>query len=287
MTPTDEREGTPSPGRAARGYAKFGWRVFPCRPRGKEPITPKGCLDATTDLDVIDAWWSETPDANVGVATGPESDLFVLDVDDVLVTQTLLDKIGAWDPTGMVITGSGGFHVYFRHFPDARNSTSRIIEGVDTRGPGGYVLAPPSIHPNGKPYRWDLRKRPIEAPSGLQEAFRQVERPTPPPRPPNAAEGVGDAAITGMIRHLGTVQKGNRNSALNWAAYRAGQIIAAGDAEQAGVYEALIEAGKAMGLSYPEVTKTVSSGWHSGMRVPMPASRRTFAPRTAFARGVL
>src|ERR1700674_4232243 len=65
-------------------YAADGFAVFPCRPKGKEPLgslVPNGCLDATTDVETIKGWWQKCPDANIGIATGPKSGIAVVDVD--------------------------------------------------------------------------------------------------------------------------------------------------------------------------------------------------------------
>jgi hypothetical protein len=61
---------------AVRGYA-----VFPCVPRGKQPITTNGCKAATTNAKTVQRWWAREPEANIGLATGSLSRIFVLDVD--------------------------------------------------------------------------------------------------------------------------------------------------------------------------------------------------------------
>ena len=62
-------------------YAALGWAVFPCRPGDKRPATQHGCLDATTDVDQIRAWWTEIPDLNIGLACGEISGITALDID--------------------------------------------------------------------------------------------------------------------------------------------------------------------------------------------------------------
>src|ERR1017187_3501630 len=66
---------------AALDYASRGWRVFPLKPNDKVPMTSHGCKDATTDIDIIRQWWEATPNANIGIATGSESGLLILDND--------------------------------------------------------------------------------------------------------------------------------------------------------------------------------------------------------------
>lgn len=168
-------------GRAALHYAtQFGWRVFPlhwtddagmcscgnlaCGGPGKHPRTPKGCLDASVDAEAIRAWWSRWPDSNVGVATG--AGLLVVDVDprsggdDSMVD--LCRTLGALPDTIECLTGGGGRHVYLSTRTDVRNSAGIIGAGVDVRGEGGYVVAPPSSHASGRAYAWEVTSRPDE-----------------------------------------------------------------------------------------------------------------------------
>lgn len=133
---------------AARRYAVRGWPVFPCRPRLKTPATTHGLNDATTDLGLITAWWDQWPEANIGITTGARSRLVVLDVDGEHGLESLRKLEAAHEPlprTATVATPRGGMHQYFEH-PGAtvRNSAGKLGAGLDVRGDGGYVLAPPS-----------------------------------------------------------------------------------------------------------------------------------------------
>lgn len=135
--------------------------MFPCR--NKKPLTPHGCLDAKKDVGAIRSWWKKWPDAMVGIATGPISNLIVIDedVDD----ETGIDGIrsvrdwetinGELPETAMVITGRGGYHLYYHYTGSDIKNRAGILEGVDVRGDGGYVIAPPSRHPNGASYTWE------------------------------------------------------------------------------------------------------------------------------------
>lgn len=138
---------------SALWYAGSGLAVFPCRPGGKAPLTGHGFKDATTDLEQVRAWWTATPDANIGLPTGARFDVF--DVDG---------------PEGMLALGeyidSGNFPVVLakvltprgRHFyvPAAgQGNRAGILHQVDYRGSGGYVIAPPSRTADGR-YRWIL-----------------------------------------------------------------------------------------------------------------------------------
>lgn len=139
--------------------AQKGLAVFPCRPRDKRPATANGLKDATTDPEAISAWWQQNPNFNIAVATGAASGIFVVDVDG-LEAETALRHLeaehDALPPSVEVITARGR-HVYFQ-MPDIdlRNSASKIAPHIDVRASGGYVLAPPSIHPTGRRYAWSV-----------------------------------------------------------------------------------------------------------------------------------
>jgi len=161
---------------AALAYAQVqGWRVLPCHTyvdrgctcedancgsKAKHPLTPNGCKDATTDPQTITNWWVETEGyPNVGIATGAESGLVVGDVD---ISSGGMDSLAEWEkvhgpmpPTPTAQTGSGGLHYYFR-YPTGTKVGNRtgIVPGIDVRGDGGYVLAPPSLHASGGSYVW-------------------------------------------------------------------------------------------------------------------------------------
>lgn len=153
----------PSMYHAAVEYIKMGLAVFPLETRGKKPITRNGCKDATTDAAQVKAWWQQWPEANIGIATGNRSGgIFVIDLDvdeekGIDGYHTLEDwqrDNGHFPETWMAITGRGGYHLYFKDNVEVRNRAG-IIDGVDVRGEGGYVVAPPSIHSNGNRYEWE------------------------------------------------------------------------------------------------------------------------------------
>ena len=151
--------------KAALYYAtKYGWAVFPVKAEEKRPHTPHGCKDAKKDPGAIRAWWKKWPNDSVGIATGSISNLIVIDED--LDDEKGLDGIMAMDAwekdngvtlpdTARAITGRGGAHLYFHYTGKDILNRAGIIDGVDVRGEGGYVVAPPSIHPNGVEYAWE------------------------------------------------------------------------------------------------------------------------------------
>jgi hypothetical protein len=133
-------------------HAARGWYVFPCKPRDKYPITQNGWHDASIDPDVIKAWWTKTPQANVGIACGM-SGLAVLDVDTGLAPG--LSVLGLSDVTYSVRSGRRphpGRHAYYRGpIPDVKGWEWEGCKG-DVKSLGGYVLAAGSIHPSGEAY---------------------------------------------------------------------------------------------------------------------------------------
>ena len=136
-------------------YAARGWPVFPLVPGTKEPFAGShGFKDATTDPEKIRHWWAKTPDANVGIATGAVSGVFVLDADLHRVPECLKElekRHGALPKTYTVATARNGRHYYFQMPPGrgVRCGTDKLDKGLDVKGDGGYVVAPPSIFEGG------------------------------------------------------------------------------------------------------------------------------------------
>jgi len=149
---------------AALYYAGLGWPVFPCRPGGKEPLTPNGFKDAVTDPDQIQAWWAKWPEANIGVATGERSGLLVVDIDrdkgGFETREQLTEAHGPLPDTPEAETGGGGRHYFFKHVPGFGCTKDRIGPGIDTRGDGGYVIVPPSRTTGD--YLWEVSSHPGE-----------------------------------------------------------------------------------------------------------------------------
>ncbi|WP_018990996.1 bifunctional DNA primase/polymerase [Aromatoleum toluclasticum] len=142
---------------AAFAYARRSWPVLPCAPGAKTPLTTHGFRDATMDGGQIDGWWTKWPDANVAILTGEDSGLLVVDVDprnggDASLA-TLEEIHGALPRDYVVESGGGGLHIYLRLPEGIELPCSVLTDGIDVKCEGGYVIAPPSIHPNGTPYR--------------------------------------------------------------------------------------------------------------------------------------
>jgi hypothetical protein len=193
----------------ALALASRGLAVFPCHPQDKRPACKHGCLDATTDAEAIRLCWQAEPAFNIGVATGAVSKIFVVDVDGDDAT---LRQLGDLPPTVQVTTARGK-HYYFKYpdVPVLHNSAGKIAPGVDVRGDGGYVLAPPSLHPSGSRYRWSFgcHNSIAASPPWLLEALAEPTKAngaTPPVEwrefATGVVEGKRNATLAKVCGHL-------------------------------------------------------------------------------------
>lgn len=139
------RRTAPTLAGSALWYAARGHKVFPLRPGSKKPHPgTHGCLDATTDADQIRRWWQATPEANIGLATGHTVD--VIDIDGPAGVRSKLDHDDLFDMPFLGLANTprpGGTHIYVPAADGMGNKTG-LLPGIDYRGEGGYVVAPPS-----------------------------------------------------------------------------------------------------------------------------------------------
>lgn len=186
---------------AALEYAARGWRVVPIKAGGKHPPMKAWQDNATNDPDTIRALWRGLyRGCGVGVATGASSGVWVLDVDDWDVLVALESEHGPIPPTYTVVTGSGGIHHYFAMPANGQTITNanQLPTGIDVRGDGGQVVAPPTVHPNGTPYAQEHSSPDTfaQAPAWLLELVKPPERPEvadrPTTPPPDAGHRPGD-----------------------------------------------------------------------------------------------
>jgi hypothetical protein len=161
---------------AALGYADQGWGVFPlhtprngrcdcpardeCDSPGKHPRTRNGLSDASTDELQIRRWWKQWPAANIGLAV--PTGYVVVDVDSQRGFEALRGDNRPLTATAIQVTGGGTHYVYrslnriasrSKLVPDSEKGAH---DGVDLRGPGGYIVGEPSLHPSGQIYRWEI-----------------------------------------------------------------------------------------------------------------------------------
>jgi hypothetical protein len=236
---------------AAISLANARWKVFPCIPSGrnaKAPLTRRGHINATTDIDQVTTWWTLWPDAMIGGRVPDEC--AVIDVDprnNAAGFAELIDLVGELPRTLTVWSGrgDGGRHLYWRRPAGPFTSTS-LPKGVDLKI-NGFCILPPSIHPVGQPYYWETH--PIEKmPHTLQELIRYV----PPSVRPYA--GVTEMATSGLLRTVAEAQKGQRNRILFWAACRAAEHGVIDD-----IADDLVDAAVSAGETVVKARRTVAS----------------------------
>jgi len=160
-----------------RTAAARGWRLLPVKARAKAPQVKEWQKVATSNLDQLEGWARQFPGCNWGVATGPDSAVWVLDVDGQKGRASLAALEAEHGPLPLTLSSrtgreDGGEHRWFA-WPvdrDVRNSASGLAAGLDVRGAGGCVVIPPSVHPSGAMYYWVEPQQPIaDAPGWLSE----------------------------------------------------------------------------------------------------------------------
>lgn len=260
---------------AAAWAVERGWCVFPLA--GKRPRTEHGVLDASRDFDHVDRWWTRWPRAGIGLACGPISGVWLLDVDGPAGRDSLASLEATHAPlphTVRVLTRRGAHHLF--RWPDGagigNSAGTRLGAGLDIRGEGGYGVMPPSRHPSGALYRWDPEAHPDEIPVALAPEWlvARVKRPEPaPPRetpvlpllPRQPSRGYVAAAVEREALELAKAPQGTRNDRLNLAAYALARLVGQGIADEAAVRRALVLGARAAGLSDIEIQRTIRSAF--------------------------
>ncbi|MCM8750693.1 bifunctional DNA primase/polymerase, partial [Thermomicrobiaceae bacterium CFH 74404] len=197
--------------RAALYYAgRYGWAVLPCEPSGKKPLTEHGVKDASRDAETINRWWRTHATANIGLALGEASGVVALDVDDLDALRDLVAEHGPLPETVCSTTGRGQ-HYLFR-CPEGGLRTRTVGPGLQLRGDGSYIVVPPSVHPSGKQYEWELSPDEVELaelPAWLSERQDRAEREPLrelPDRIPYPGRNNTLTAYGGLMRRYGFSQ---------------------------------------------------------------------------------
>lgn len=250
---------------AARSLAASGVPVFPVAPRDKVPLIRKGrgFRDATTDPRQVEAWWRRSPNANIGVPTGGVSGLVVVDVDvhgvsgyGALNRADRAGLIGGWE--FLVRSPTGGLHLYYPASDVEQRSWQVGDAGIDFRGDGGYIVAPPSRRIiAGETVSYQLTElgaepaRPLDA--GRLRDF--LEPPKPPRRFPTHARREGRTDPRKLAEWLGG-ERTDRNRKLFWAScVLAEEGVSFGDALDVMLTVEQPDFGRR------EITRTVTSGY--------------------------
>jgi hypothetical protein len=271
---------------AALAYARHGIPVLPvhtpapgggcscarpaCDRPGKHPRLRHGLTGATTDPRRIEMWWARWPDANIGLRTGVVMD--VADIDSVEGWHGLRHLLGGALPTGpQVRTGGGGWHFWFT--PTGYGNRVRLLPGVDWRGAGGYVLAPPSRHATGAAYTW-ARRPGAHLPAGpaaLRELIAGPAVSAAAHRPIAHPDRYAAAALDAEADRVARAPVGARNDTLNRAAFALGRLVGAGLLDPGDVARELEAAARHAGLGRAETRRTIRSGLTAGRRQPVAA----------------
>ncbi|HZZ28845.1 MAG TPA: phage/plasmid primase, P4 family [Pirellulales bacterium] len=163
-----------------------------CKSIGKHPRTPNGLKDASNDPAIIRKWWTRWPNANIGIVTGAESGIVVVDEDERHAGNESLAALeqehGPLPPTAKQQTGAG-FHFVFKHPGGKIGNRSGVRPGIDIRADNGYIVAAPSRHANGNTYQW------IVPPDNLAEMPNWLLTLINPPKPaamPTATQPPGN-----------------------------------------------------------------------------------------------
>jgi hypothetical protein len=274
---------------AALAYARHGIPVLPlhtpgpgggcscsrgpaCERPGKHPRLRHGLTEASVDPRRMEMWWDRWPEANVGLRTGIVMD--VADIDSAEGWHGLRHLLGGAMPAGPEVrTGGDGWHFWFE--PTGYGNRVRLLPGVDWRGAGGYVVAPPSRHASGRAYRWirgpgqrlaggtaallDLLAGPMFA--GSEQAIAHPDR-------------YATVTLTAEADRVARAPVGSRNDTLNRAAFALGRLVGAGLLDAQTVTTELTAAAAFAGLGRVETRRTIRSGLTAGRRQPAEVARR-------------
>lgn len=282
---------------AAITYARRGWRVLPlhgwtgtcctcgnihCASPGKHPRTTNGLSGASSNPATIRMWFERWPEANIGLVTGEHFD--VLDVDGPDGEESLRQLLHDFElPSTLIVrTGGGGFHYLFE--PTGAGNRAKMRPGLDWRGKGGYIVAPPSLHPSGDRYTKLWGDVIYPAPDWLVN----LVAPKPSVRPAETSEWLqgsaspeyGQRALEAELATLAMAQQGERNHALNRAAFSLFQLVKANLLDVAKVQEELMRVGQEIGLSTVEIGRTMQSAYKSAEPRVIEATQWTEPTRT-------
>ncbi len=279
-------------------YVARGLPVFPLATGDKVPLFPSahpdredpqrgvcrgecgrmghGFHDATTDPARVREWWARKPLANVGARTGIRFD--VLDVDPrhggAATLAALVERNGPLPAAPEAATGGGGRHLLFAPDPRVRCSAGQLGDGLDVRGGGGFVVAPPSLHPSGRRYAWTVRSIPpppwpawvlvliLPAPSILRPVAAHVLRAD------GRCSPYGAAVLRSACERVEAAREGRRHEVLRHGARLVAGYVAGGEVDEALARECLLAASA---LPEAEALRLIAWAFENGMALPLRA----------------
>lgn len=248
----------------------LGFSLIPLAAGGKKPLIKWTEYQTNkASWPQIEQWQMEYPEANIGIVTGSVSGIFVVDFDSPEAFQAAQDRgLGG----GVVAKSGRGYHVYYAHPEWTVKTAAGILDHVDIRSDGGFIVAPPSVHENGTVYEW------LDDPSGIDTAYMPewlsellgAETGSSPSNPSGHGEDVSWAikALEDEAVLVRNAPFGKRNDQLNASAFKMGQFVGGNliDAELAKA--SLLLAAMMNGLSKQEAQRTINSGFTAGKKQP-------------------
>jgi hypothetical protein len=273
-------------------FAEQGTFIFPAPATGeKKGIYPGATTNGrrwgnTNDPATVRAYWLKHPDANIGLPTGEDNKIFVFEfdtpegheVDGATALAELEAKYGKLPETLQSQSPSGSIHYYFNH-PGfyVKSSAGEIAPGIDIKGDGGMVFAPPSNRPGRGVYCWLNHLPTVDAPQWLLDLIKATatksastaQRPTVPiPPPPPGATPV-EKAVHEAYHSVALMKKGRRNHKLNDASFRLGILVGKDHLDEEKAIQILLAACEANGSlaeNARECHGTIDSGMSGGKR---------------------
>jgi hypothetical protein len=279
---------------AALAYAGRGLSVFPACAAVKKSHKSAEHSDgrkwgATADPAEIRKDFTRWPDARIGLPTGVGNRLVVIEtdtiaehgVDGAASLAQLEAKRGALPDTRTACSPSDSLHRFFRHPGPSikvRNSASELGTGIDVRGDGGMVIAPPSVNLDGRAYRW-LNNLPLAGMPAWLIALTREKPPTISQRavaairaPIDGPSKYGAAALSYELANIHRAEPGHRNAALNKAGFSLGQLVAIGLLDEIEVARLLFQAAAAWGNPNKD-RDVIRYAMQAGMRHPREVPR--------------
>lgn len=265
---------------AALAYVARGWPVHPLN-AVCEPATRRGFRDASLDAEQVRRWWTDRPDARIGLVTGVA--FAVLDIDHPTLDGDVAAELPEFEILGpQVRTASGGWHIYTR--PCGIGRRIKFARHCDWLDGDGYVVAPPSqrdANPSkGKcagTYEWVVGGPDSELYDPPLAVVLAAARMRPEPTAPQVTASTQTVATArlacrwnpaGLIGTVAAATQGERNQRLFWAACRIGEDVASGTAERSDADAACLELERVavmVGLGASEARKTIASGYSNGL----------------------